>query len=189
MRISVKSWVPTEQYRLRGPCIPRSPRRQRGFTVVETFVSLVFLIMFMGMVYMVFFYSGKTQKVTMQLDAYHEARMLNYRLGSQLKFSNGVLFPSPGELGKAPISVHQLVFRDELNRIQVIFLTPDQNLMLLDYDDLRHNRLYQASQLGGGVTAFTVNQDARRVIEYQVTLQVDNKPYQITNRIKPVNQL
>lgn len=167
----------------------RKLRQSQGFTVVELFVTLVIMSMFLGMVYVVFTYSGKTKKVALQLDAYHDARMLNFRIGAQLKFSNGVLFPPPAESGQRPPVAHQIVFRDELNRIRVIFLTPKQQLMMLDYDDLRRDRLAGAQILGTGVTSFRARQDDKRVVEYQAMMTINKQPHEIINQIKPANTL
>lgn len=148
-------------------------RKIRGVTIVEMLVGTAIMVMLLGLVIWVFFFSRKTQGITEHLDAFHLARVLNYSISSVLKFSNGPIYPVVGS-SPSPKANH-IIFRDTLNKVKAIILTPEKNLLLIDYDDFSGNRLNKPRLLGRNVSDFEVVVHPSRAIEYKIIMVVDKR--------------
>ncbi|RCK81272.1 MAG: hypothetical protein OZSIB_2141 [Candidatus Ozemobacter sibiricus] len=162
---------------------------RHGASLIEVLLAFVFLSTLLSLFVYAFYFSGKTQRVTEQLDAFHEARMVDYALSSEIKFSTGILYPLLPEDGSGPSpTVHQVIFRDPLNRVKAVFLTPEKDLVLIDYDRIVGNRLAPPRVLGRNVEKFEVTLLPTRVVEYRARFKIGTQDHEIVNQILPVNQ-
>lgn len=164
--------------------------RKSGFTLIELMVSIVIFTCLLGLVIWVFYFTGNTLKVTDQLDAFHAARLLNYRISAELKFSNGVLYPVlPPEGNKSSPKTNQLIFRDAMNRVKAIFLTPKRELVMLDYERLIGSKVAPPIVLGWNVDGFEVVVHPTRAVEFKAFMNVDKQMHEILNQVLPANAL
>ncbi|NLI75543.1 MAG: hypothetical protein GX442_03770 [Candidatus Riflebacteria bacterium] len=159
-------------------------------TIIEVLMAIALITMLLAMVVYVFYFSGKTKGMTEQLDAFHEARVVDYFLSSELKFSTGIIYPILPEngVGASP-TVNQVIFRDALNQVKAVFLTPGHDLVLLNYDRIVGRQVAAPQVLGRNVQRFEVTLYPTRVVEYRALFKLGDQEHEIVNQLLPVNQL
>ncbi len=149
----------------------KSQTSRRAFTLVEMMVSTVLIAIFLGLIIYVFQYGRRTQEMTDKLDALHDARLINARVSSELKFSTGVLYPVTPKTGVSQV-FHQVIFRDPFNRVKAIILDPENQLLLLDYERLIENKLAPPAILGKNVESFDVTVNDQGLLQFRAKCRI-----------------
>ena len=105
----------------------------------------------------------------------------------ELKFSSGVLYPPPDQNGMVSDWYPQLVFRNHLNQVIMLYVNKKDKLIMFNYDNVTGSKLSLGKVLGSNVKEFLVRRDGSSVIEYKLTFEIDKKDFIVSNRVTLVN--
>lgn len=160
-----------------------------GYTIVELLIAVALISLIMSMTLPIFSYSKKSVKMMKELDVYHYARKANNDIATKLKYATKIIFP-PQRLVRSKQYVNQLIFSNSLNQAIVYFVNTKNELMEVNYDDIRNNGVGHFRKLAGKVKSFKVRYPESNALEYKITFNLANKKtYQFSNMISFENAL
>ncbi len=155
--------------------------------MVEIMIALAVLGLLSAFILPVFTYSKRAGTTMNKLDSYHDVRRVDHELSADLKLGSGILFPPKPEGASVSPWYNQLIFRNSINQIQLIYLNEDDRLMLLNYDKVKGSYLQGGRRLATKVKEFNVRRHGSSVVEYKITYETDKKDFVISNRISLLN--
>lgn len=164
-------------------------KRKSGFTLIELFIAIGVLGLFMVIVYPVLSYSKKAGETMNKLDVYHDVRRIDQDVFDELKLGCGILYPPKPENDMDEDWYHQLLFRNHLNQTIMLYVNKKDKLILFNYDNVKGNDLSLGKTLGSHVKDFVVRRHGSSVIEYKLTFEIEKKEFIVTNRVTLVNVL
>ena len=159
----------------------------KGFTLIEVLIAFAVLGLIFSFIYPVISYSKQASKTMTKLDVYHDARRVDQGVFDELKFSSGVLYPPVNQNGMISDWYPQLVFRNHLNQIIMLYVNKKDKLIMFNYDNVTGSKLSLGKVLGSNVKEFVVRRDGSSVIEYKLTFDIEKKDFIISNRVTLVN--
>ncbi len=162
-------------------------KKRIGFTFIELCVAMTVLILLFIFVYPILSYSRSATNTMNKLDVYHDVRRVDQTVFSELKLGSGIMYPPNTDDGSVSDWYHQLVFRNHLNQIMMLYVNKDDKLILFNYDDVKGAYLSLGKTLGSNVKEFAVRRHGSSVVEYRLTFEIDKKDFVITNLVTLVN--
>lgn len=135
----------------------------------------------------IFSYSKKAGSTMNRLDSYHDIRRVDQEVSTELKLGSGILFPPKPDGATESEWYNQLIFRNSINQIQLIYVDEGNKLMLLNYDKLNGSYLAGGRRLGSNIKEFAVRRHGNSVVEYKMIYQVEKKDFTVTNRVALLN--
>ena len=162
---------------------------KNGYTIVEVLIAVALISLIMSMTLPIFSYSKKSVSMMKELDVYHYARQANNEITTKLKYATKIVYP-PQKLVRSKQYVNQLIFSNSLNQAIVYFVNEKDELMEVNYDDIRKNGVSHFRKLAGKVKSFKVRYPESNVLEYKITFNLENKKtYTFSNMISFENAL
>lgn len=167
--------------------------KKSGFTVLEVVVSIVLFVVVLAMLSPVFKYSRSTVTTMNRLDTYHDSRNINYSIANELKYSTGVLFPKSTAEGEGSGAwSHQLIFRNSINQIVLLYINDLSRLVAINYDQLKNKKFIKGRILADNVIDFLVRRPYANLVEFQVKLkqkdqQDKDREFSVSNKVNITN--
>jgi hypothetical protein len=158
-----------------------------GFTIVEILIAFAVIGLIFSLIMPVLSYSKQASNTMNKLDVYHDARRVDQEVFDELKFSSGILYPPLDDSGSGNDWYPQLVFRNHLNQIVMLYTNKANKLVMFNYDNVKGTKLSLGKRLGSKVKEFVVCRHGSSVIEYKLTFEIDKKDFVISNRVTLVN--
>ena len=162
---------------------------KNGFTLIEVLIAFAVIGLIFSFIYPVIQYSRQATTTMTKLDAYHDARRVDQEVFNELKFGAGILYPPSHELGLVTDWYPQLVFRNHLNQIIMLYVNTKDKLIMFNYDNVKGSKLSLGKILGSEVKELVVRRNGSSVIEYKLTFEIEKKDFIISNRVTLVNVL
>ena len=161
--------------------------KNRAFTLIEILIAFAVLGLIFSFIYPIISYSKQATKTMTKLDVYHDASRVDQGVFDELKFSSGVLYPPSNQNGLVSDWYPQLVFRNHLNQVIMLYVNKKDKLIMFNYDNVTGSKLSLGKVLGSNVKEFLVRRDGSSVIEYKLTFEIDKKDFIVSNRVTLVN--
>lgn len=160
-------------------------RRHLGATVLELCFYVIVFVILMGMILGLFFWLRKSDEGMKRLDIFHDLRMCSFHIADQLSFATSILFP-PND-GQAH---HQLVFRSKTNELIAVFLNPQGQLVLLNYERFKAGKEGGSVLLARHAIEFTARRRDDRYVAYKVRM-LDQRQFEfvLANSVRIRNGL
>ena len=162
-------------------------KNKKGFTLIELLIAIVIIGLIYTFIYPVLSYSRQASNTMTKLDVYHDARRVDQGVFDELKFSSGILYPPLNDNGNISDWYPQLIFRNHLNQVVMLYANKKDKLVLFNYDNVKGSKLSLGKILGSKVKEFVVRRDGSSVIEYKLTFEIEKKEFIISNRVTFVN--
>ena len=159
----------------------------KGFTIIELLVAIAIFTLLMLFIMPVFSYSRRATTMMNRLDSYHDIRRVDQEIAAEIKFGSAILYPPSPTATDAGEWHSQIVFRNSINQTQVIFVNDKDQLMLLNYDEIRGSYLSSAKLLGSNIKEFLARRKGSSVIEYKLCFEGDAREFAVTNQIALMN--
>ncbi|MDD3377893.1 MAG: type II secretion system protein [Candidatus Riflebacteria bacterium] len=158
-----------------------------GITLIEILIAVAVLGLMMTFLLPIFSYSRRAGTTMNRLDVYHDIRKVDHAISGELKLGSGVLYP-PKPAGDSTTDWYsQVIFRNHLNQVLMVYLNEQDKLVLFNYDDIKDSYLSLGRFLGSKVKDFAVRRHGNSVIEYKLTFEIEKQDFTISNRITLVN--
>lgn len=161
--------------------------KNNGFTLIEMFIVVAVLGLFMTLVYPVLSYTSKASNTMNRLDVYHDVRKVDQTISNELKLGVKVLYPPKDDVELVSDWYPQLIFRNHLNQVLMLYVNKKNKLVLFNYDAVEGSYLSLGKVLGTNIKDFEVRRHGTSVVEYKLTFEIEKKDFVITNRITLVN--
>lgn len=160
--------------------------KKNGFTLIEIIIVLTILCLVFAFISPILSFSKKSNETMNKLDIYHDCRRIDQEVFSELKLGSGILYP-PKEDGPSGDWYPQLVFRNHLNQIIMLYVNKKDKLILFNYDNVKNGYLSLGKVLGSKIKDFSVRREGSSVVEYRLTFEINKKDFVITNKVTLVN--
>ncbi len=161
--------------------------KRKAFTLVELIIALAVLALLLAFIYPILFYSRTANNTITKLDVYHDVRRVDQAVFDELKLGSGVLYPPKPEKGIIGEWYPQLIFRNHLNQIIMLYVNKKNKLIIFNYDDVDGAYLSLGKILGSNIKEFVVRRQGSSVIEYRLTFEIDKRDFVIANQVTLVN--
>ena len=161
--------------------------KRKAFTLVELIIALAVLALLLAFIYPILFYSRTANNTITKLDVYHDVRRVDQAVFDELKLGSGVLYPPKPEKGVIGEWYPQLIFRNHLNQIIMLYVNKKNKLIIFNYDDVDGAYLSLGKILGSNIKEFVVRRQGSSVIEYRLTFEIDKRDFVIANQVTLVN--
>ena len=161
--------------------------KKTGITLIEILIAFAVIGLISSFIYPVLQYSRQATTTMTKLDAYHDARRVDQEVFNELKFGAGILYPPSHDLGLVTDWYPQLVFRNHLNQVIMLYVNKKDKLVMSNYDNVNGSKLSLGKILGSKVKEFVVRRHGSSVVEYKLTFEIDKKDFIISNRVTLVN--
>jgi prepilin-type N-terminal cleavage/methylation domain-containing protein len=161
--------------------------KKRGFTLIEIIIVLAVLGLVFAFISPILSFSKKSNETINKLDIYHDCRRIDQEVFSELKLGSGILYPPKIEDGLSGDWYPQLVFRNHLNQIIMLYVNKKDKLILFNYDNVKNGYLSLGKVLGSKIKDFSVRRHGSSVVEYRLTFEINKKDFVITNKVTLVN--
>jgi prepilin-type N-terminal cleavage/methylation domain-containing protein len=161
--------------------------RKLGFTLVEIMIGCAVFGLLLVFLLPIFSYSKRAGATMNRLDSYHDIRRVDQEVSTELKLGSGILFPPKPDGAGESEWYNQLIFRNSINQIQLIYVDESDKLMLLNYDKLKGSYLAGGRRLGSNIKEFSVRRHGNSVVEYKMIYEVEKRNFTTTNRISLLN--
>ncbi len=159
---------------------------KKAFSMLELMVAIMIMAMLAVMGFGAMRYSKKTKVMMDRVDVYHGARTAGNNISDLLKHASALVYPKRPSLKEDKLAygevTHQIIFKDFLNRIQVIYLDDKNNLCCLNYLAMDSDyRLKPPRLLAANVKKFTARRYGVAAIEYTIEYEMEGKDFSVTN--------
>lgn len=160
---------------------------KKGFTLLELLLVLGFMALLMAFFYPVFSNTRKANETMARLDVYHDIRRIDQVIYEELKLSTGILYPPAPKNEARGDEYNQVIFRNHINHIFMLYLNKKDELILFNYDNVKDAHLSLGKTIGRNVKNFTVRRYGSSMLEYKLTFEINNKPFIISNKVTMLN--
>ncbi|MBP5468127.1 MAG: type II secretion system protein [Candidatus Riflebacteria bacterium] len=161
--------------------------KRKAFTLVELIIAFGVFALLLAFIYPILFYSRSANNTLTNLDVYHDVRRVDQAVFDELKLGSGVLYPPKPEQGIIGEWYPQLIFRNHLNQIIMLYVNKKNKLIIFNYDDVKGAYLSLGKPLGSNIKEFVVRRQGSSVIEYRLTFEIDKRDFVIANQVTLVN--
>lgn len=165
----------------------KNKNKNKGFTLVEILITFAVIGLLFTFIYPVISYSRQASNTMTKLDAYHDARRVDQEVFNELKFGAGILYPPINNNGLITDWFPQLVFRNHLNQVIMLYVNQNDKLIMFNYDNVNGSKLSLGKVLGSKVKEFVVRRHGSSVIEYKLSFEIEKKDFIVSNRVTLVN--
>lgn len=164
---------------------------KKAVTTVEIMIGAVILSLMLLFVVPILSYSRKANSTMQRLDSYHDIRRVDQEIASEMKFGSAVMYPprpdSTDDSVAASDWYSQVIFRNAMNQVMVLFVNESDQLVMLNYDELRGASLAAARTLANRIKGFAVRRHGNSVVEYRLAFDAEGREFAVTNKISMLN--
>ena len=163
-------------------------KKIKGFTLLEVLIATSILVLIIALMYPVFASSKQAGNLMNRLDTYHDTRRIDQEIFSELKFGTDILYPPKCDENLEGDWYHQLVFRNHLNQIIILYVNENDKLMIFNYDNVKNSYLSLGKPLDTNkIKDFSVRRKGSSVVEYRLTFDIGKKDFVVTNQVTLMN--